>query len=73
MSIPHKGQTFTHDYFVDTSWKPKPGQKWKDAPKAKMVITSVWSTKVYYGFAPDGKGKYVMDKDEFMYRFGDQL
>jgi len=70
---PKKGQTFTHDHFVDTNWKPEPGQTWKnDAPKAEMVITSVWETLVYYSFA-DGKGSYVLDLDTFMNKFGEQL
>lgn len=72
MNKPKKGQTFTHDHFMDTNWKPNSGQKWKDAPKAQMVITSVWETLVYYSFL-DGKGSWVDDKDSFMDKFGDQL
>lgn len=73
MNKPQKGQTFTHDRFVDTSWKPEPGQTWKrDAPKAQMKISQVLSTLVYYKFA-DGKGSFVENYDAFMDKFGDQL
>lgn len=75
MNKPQKGMTFTHDRLVDTAWKPEPGQTWKhDAPKAQMVITSVWGTKVYYDYFPsNGRGKFVKDKEDFIKIYGDQL
>lgn len=75
MNKPKKGMTFTHKMFVDQSWKPLPGESWShDAPNATMVITSVWSTKVYYDYFPsNGRGKFVKDKEDFIKIYGDQL
>lgn len=55
------GMTFTHWAFLDPDWRPAPGQKYRDAPKATMRITRVTATLVYYSYATGG-GKWVTDR-----------
>lgn len=46
------GLLFRHTHFLDTTWKPGPGQKYKDAPKAVCKVTCVtrssYGSTVYY-------------------------
>lgn len=70
-----KGETFVHDRLLDTDWKPGPGEKYADAPKALMVITRTTSDQVWYGYFPAhprSTPRYVMARPEFTARFGDQ-
>lgn len=42
---------FTHLRVLDPDWKPEPGQKYADAPKAQMRVTRMTNTTVYYRYA----------------------
>ena len=55
MSSIKPGMTFTHWAFLDPDWKPGPGQKYRDGPKALMVVTRVDRFTVWYGYAPTTK------------------
>lgn len=48
---PRRGDEFVHATFLDVTWKPGPGQKYADAPHARMVVTRVTATTVYYRLA----------------------
>jgi hypothetical protein len=48
-----KGATFTSAHKLDTKFKPGPGQKYRDGPKALMKITEVRGKIVYYTYADD--------------------
>ena len=58
--------TFTHRHALDLDWKPGPGQKWKDAPKAQMRVAKMTDTTVYYTYANDpGPGQWTMSRAVF--------
>lgn len=61
----YRGQRFTHKHFIDPGWEPGPGEKYRDAPKAEMVVTRVTLGGVYYGYAQTGKGGWYMDRPTF--------
>lgn len=60
---PKRGLQFTHHTFLDTDWKPGPGQRYVDAPHVRMVITRVSSTTVWYGHADDEHPRVAWRKD----------
>lgn len=64
-----RGFTFTHDRFLDTSWEPGPGQSYVSAPHAKMVVTRVTSSRVWYTYAGDTHGSWVLPRAQFVRRF----
>lgn len=68
-----RGMTFTHDKILDPDWKPAPGQKYSDAPKALMEIKHVKQTGVYYGYPDVPRAQFLMYTDQFVRRFGSQL
>lgn len=43
--------TFTHLRILDPAWRPGPGQRYADAPKARMRVTRMTATTVYYTYA----------------------
>jgi hypothetical protein len=47
------GREFTHPTKLDPDWRPEPGQRYADAPKARCVVTSVRGAVVYYRYATD--------------------
>lgn len=62
----YRGQRFTHKHFIDPDWKPGPGEKYRDAPKAEMVVTGVSLGGVWYGYAePPGRAGWHMNRPQF--------
>ena len=59
--MPKQPILFTHLRWLDVDWKPGPGQKYADAPKARMQVTRMTKYAVYYRYA-DGGGKFCMDR-----------
>lgn len=55
---------FTHLRFLDTTWKPGPGQRYADAPKVQCRVTRMTVTSVYYRHL-DGKGGGCMDREKW--------
>jgi hypothetical protein len=53
---------FTHRQALDPDWEPRDGQKWKDAPKARMRVTKMTTYAVYYTYAdsPSRRGSWSM-------------
>jgi hypothetical protein len=72
MATVKAGMTFTHDRIVDPDWTPGPGQKWADAPRARMVVTRVAKGSVFFSYA-DGSNRWVMPRGVFTDRYGDRL
>lgn len=64
-----RGYVFTHDSFLDRDWKPGPGQKYVDGPKAEMVVVRVTTTTVWYGYAGQTRGPWKMSRDLFIDRY----
>ena len=67
MSNPHpkRGMKFRHDSMLDPDWVPdiKAGQKYSDAPKAILRVTSVSRDAVFYTYAdaPERSGgRFIM-------------
>lgn len=54
---------FTHLRILDPDWKPGPGQKYADAPKAQMKVTRMTMTTVYYRYASDGSYAGAMKRE----------
>jgi hypothetical protein len=52
---------FTHLRMLDPDWTPSTGQKYADAPKARMQVTRMTATTVYYRYA-DGGGRFSMPR-----------
>lgn len=50
LQAPKQGDVFRSKHLLEPTWKPGEGQKYKDAPKALMVVTRVTSTSVYYDY-----------------------
>lgn len=73
MSRPKPGDTFTHDRYLEPGWTPDRTQVWRDAPKARMVVTDVREGRVWYAYEKTGKGRFPMDQAEFLDRFGAEL
>lgn len=69
------GMQFTHDRFQDLDWRPGPGQKYADAPLARMKITAHRNGYVYFTYAndPANKAGWHTAEAEFIATFGDQL
>jgi hypothetical protein len=63
-----RGLEFTHATRLDPTWTPAPGQKYKDGPHQRMVVTRV--TRVSVFFRPvDGGAPAVLDRDKFIARY----
>lgn len=58
---------FTHLHHLDLDWKPGPGQKYRDAPKARCKVTRMTSLAVYYSYAsePTNHGAFYMSREEW--------
>ena len=61
MTAPRLGLVFTHARYLDPDWTPGPGQRYGDAPHARMTVTRVTDFAVYYRYAAGG-GRFVMDR-----------
>jgi hypothetical protein len=58
--------TFLHLHTLDPDWQPGPGQKWRDAPKARMRVTKMTRLAVYYTYAnaePGARGAFSMTRE----------
>lgn len=54
-----RGTIFRHGRMLDPNWKPGPGQKYADAPKAVCRVTGVRHGAVYFGMGEDAtRGRY---------------
>lgn len=69
-----KGYKFTHDHLLDPRFVPGPGQRYSDAPKAEMVVTSIRKDTVYYGYTNLGtpRGYWTMDLAKFEEKYGNE-
>lgn len=63
------GYEFTHQTVLDPSWQPGPGQRYADAPKARMVVTRATRTTVWFGFTAH-RGVQRLDRQVFEARYG---
>lgn len=73
---PKRGMTFTDHRRLDLTWQPGPGQRYVDAPLARMRITRVTSYKVWYTYATDepGSSGYFWDlRADFDREYGAEL
>lgn len=59
-----KGMRFTHARQLDTSWRPGPGQKYTEGPKAQMEISSTRGTVVYYRALGAKHGQFIANVEE---------
>lgn len=77
MSRPKRGDQFTHDRFLQPGWKPGRSQTWKDAPKARMVVTDVHHGTVHYTYRDvhkaSGQRTFSMAQAAFLALYGDAL
>lgn len=58
--------TFHHGHTLDPNWQPGPGEKWRNAPKAKMRVTKMTRLAVYYTYAdaePGARGAFSMKRE----------
>lgn len=62
-----KGDTFISKRLLDLEWKPAPGQRYADGPKALMKVTSVKGRIIYYTYASDetNKASWFATKEQF--------
>ena len=69
------GMEFTHNRLKDLDWRPGAGQKYADAPLARMKVTARRNGLVYYTYANDQTNKAGWHECEadFIATFGDQL
>lgn len=71
------GRAFVHDSYIEPDWKPEPGQKYSDGPKAEMLITRVTSLTVWYASKPrrnsKGRIRAKMPRTVFEARYGPQM
>lgn len=63
------GWEFTHNRILDPTWTPGEGQKYADAPKARMVVTHADERTVFYGHVGSRKAAWFMTREAFMARF----
>jgi len=67
-------QTFTHRHFIDPHWRPAPGQKHSQGPKAQMRITRATRTMVWYTYLHDpGPAQWHMSRHDFEVQYPDVL
>jgi hypothetical protein len=74
------GFQFTHLHTLQPEWRPdvRKGEKYKDAPKAAMVVTSVRNGAVYYTYSdslgrPLGKGAWYTSTAKFLAAYAPEL
>jgi hypothetical protein len=69
------GKLFQHQSILDPDWKPAPGQKYADAPKAIMIVTRVFHGSVYFKYASqrDSAPFLFLDLPNFIDRYGKAL
>ena len=67
------GDEFTHDRKLDLSWKPGPGQRYKDAPRARMRVTRVTQHTIWFTYATSDKTGWYLSRKVFENAFGDQI
>jgi hypothetical protein len=61
-----RGFTFTHATRLDPDWRPGPGQRYADGPKARMRVTRATTTGVWFVYdAPKPGVPCVMDRAGF--------
>lgn len=57
---PRPGDLFRHATFLDPYWKPGPGERYADAPRAVCQVTAVRKGQVFYTYADHpGRGFHV--------------
>jgi hypothetical protein len=66
----HEPITFTHKHFLQPGWKPGPGEKYKNGPKALMVVTRVKMYDVFYTYVDAtpkqvSRGAFCMSRYQF--------
>lgn len=71
--IVKQGDQFTHDRLLDLDWEPGPGEKWKDAPKARCVVTRVTNSTIYFGYVSGKRAHAYLARSTFVNVFGDQI
>lgn len=71
--IVKRGDQFTHDRKLDLDWKPGPGEKYKDAPKARMRVTRVTNNTIWFTYASSEGTGWFLGRKVFVSAFGDQI
>jgi hypothetical protein len=73
----YAGDTFTHHHMLDTTWTPdrSRGERYRDAPKARMRVTAVRNGRVYFTLnsAPENHGNWVTDRSAFLVEYGPEI
>lgn len=64
-----RGQRFIHRSILQPGYQPGPGEKYKDGPKAEMIVTHVTSTRVWYGYALFESSHFTMERGKFEERY----
>jgi hypothetical protein len=62
-------RTFTHLSYLDPDWQPESGQKYADAPKARMRVTRTTRTTVWFAYADaptaPGQAGFTLQRSQF--------
>lgn len=72
------GDEFTHSSILDPDWRPdiQAGERYKDAPKARMRVTRVANHRVWFGYARDkdtnAPGGFMSGRSFFERAYGAQ-
>lgn len=70
------GDTFTHHHMLDVGWVPDvaAGEKYRDAPHARMAVTAVRDGRVWFKYATEeGPGQWVANRRDFLAEYGGEL
>jgi hypothetical protein len=65
------GYTFRHRHFLDPAWKPSAGERYRDAPKAMMIVTRVTATTVYFTYVGSTRGAWKLARQSFNDQYGE--
>lgn len=64
-----RGVVFRHPSILDPDFKPGPGQRYSDAPKALCRVTRTVGNEVYYGIGADARrASYVVSGEQLLVR-----
>lgn len=68
------GMVFRHRRILDPAWKPGPGQRYADAPKAVCRVTRVVAGTVWYGVGADStRADFRADVDGFLDEYAGEV
>lgn len=73
---PTRGLRFRHTHRLDPGWRPGPGQKYTDGPKAVCEVTRVTATTVYFRVVMRGRvvgTPWSVSRDRFATIVGEEI